>query len=62
MWITWSIMAPGSGRRIQDQIVAALRIWLDDPAVFNRFSEGSSHLARPLATRQIARRLMDLTA
>jgi 1,2-diacylglycerol 3-beta-galactosyltransferase len=51
------IWAPDPG-----QIVSALRIWLDDPAVFNRFSEGSSHLARPLATRQIARRLMDLTA
>ena len=43
-----------------DQIVGVLRTWLDDEEVMNRFAAGSSHLARPEATRQIARRLMSL--
>ncbi len=43
-----------------NQIVGALRTWLEDGEVLNRFAAGSSHLARPDATRQIARRLMSL--
>ena len=50
------IWAPSPG-----QIVEALKTWLGDPSVLQRFSEGSSHLARPDATRQIARRLMSLS-
>jgi len=51
------IWAPGPS-----QIVGALRTWLEDPQVLKRFAEGSSHLARPDATREIARRLMRIIA
>lgn len=49
------IWAPDPG-----QIIEALRTWLEDPEVLSRFAEGSRHLAQPEATRQIARRLMQL--
>ena len=42
------------------QIVGVLKTWLDDPDVLQRFAAASSHLARPDATRQIARRLVNL--
>ena len=42
------------------QIVGVLKTWLDDPDVLQRFAAASSHLARPNATRQIARRLVNL--
>jgi 1,2-diacylglycerol 3-beta-galactosyltransferase len=51
------IWAPSPG-----QIVGVLKTWLDDPDVLQRFAAASSHLAHPAATRQIARRLVNLIA
>lgn len=43
------------------KICSVLETWLNDPVILSRFAEASAHLARPQASRQIARRLVEFS-